>query len=105
MRNKILVPECVQVMKSIVNWKEVFDLCMKPMIEKGYVTANYAESILYNLKKCPNDFVFEDIMIPHTKPEKGVIRSGISILVSKNRFYTVEKGADIQIMIVMASKS
>lgn len=74
----------IQIVDKKLEWQEAICIAAKPLIEQGIISESYVESLILQTQD-PNNYSFlgPQMSIPHAEPEKGVLKEGISILISK----------------------
>lgn len=85
-KEKLINNDCIQVVKSISDWTEALHLVAKPLLEKGFINENYLRAIISETEKIGAYYVYDEelIALPHARPECGVLKNGISLLLIKN---------------------
>ena len=84
----------IQIADSIKDWQEALRAAAKPLLDAGNIEARYVDSIIENVKKNGPYIVLTDgVAMPHSRPEEGVIKKGMSLLKVKKGvdFYQTEK--------------
>ena len=84
----------IQVVESIEDWQEALKIAAKPLLDAKNIEPRYIDSIIENVKKNGPYIVLTDgVAMPHSRPEAGVIKEGMSLLKVKNGvdFYQTEK--------------
>ena len=82
MLNQLLFDNRVSVVDSVTDWKEAVELACKPLLEDGSITPDYLEAIYASTEKLgPYYVVAPHIAMPHARPEEGVKKNALSILV------------------------
>ncbi|GIM27720.1 sugar transporter [Clostridium polyendosporum] len=83
----------IKLKENCNNWEEAIRIGCSMLIEHGYVTAEYTEAIIDNLKTIgPYMVVAPGIVLAHAKPENGVRQVCMSLLTLK---YPVKFGSSI----------
>ncbi|CAH0226078.1 PTS sugar transporter subunit IIA [Erwinia aphidicola] len=64
------------------NWQKAVEIALQPMIDNGAVEPRYLNAI-YDMHKQigPYYVLGEGIAMPHARPEEGVIRTALSLLI------------------------
>lgn len=71
----------IQVRMAVGSWNEVIEKAAKPLIEGGFVTADYPRAVISNTMEYGAYYVFDEgIAIPHARPECGVIKDCFSMM-------------------------
>lgn len=71
----------IQIGMHIDCWSKIIETAARPLIEGGFVTADYPQAVIDNTNKYGAYYVFDEgIAIPHARPECGVLKNGFSML-------------------------
>lgn len=77
-----------QIDPNLMKWEEATKKAISPLIENGYVQTEYEKSIMENLKRAGSKFIISPyIILPHARPEQGVNKNAISVLLLKHSVY------------------
>ena len=80
----LLKQENVQIYNGDTDWEEAIRISVKPLEDGGYVTPDYKEEIIANVKDLgPYIVLTEDIALPHARPEQGVLESQLAVTLFK----------------------
>ncbi|GAA0180014.1 BglG family transcription antiterminator [Clostridium sediminicola] len=92
--------------EGVDTWEEAVKLGTKPLIEQGYIEKSYEEAVIENIKKLKAYVVIKPgVAIPHAKPENGVNRLGLSIVIlNKGVEFGHPKNDPVRLLFVMANK-
>ncbi|ALX47794.1 BglG family transcription antiterminator [Lentibacillus amyloliquefaciens] len=98
-----LLPESrIQVKVHVNTWEEAISEAAQPLVDQGYVTADYVESMIQNVKRTGPYIVISDyIALPHATPNDGVVKTGMSMLLLNHDVNLMEK--PVRMLIVLAS--
>lgn len=96
----LLESDAIQIGINETNWEKVIQLAAQPLIKNGYLTEEYAKSVIESTQSNGAYYVFEEgIAIPHARPECGVIRNCFSlVLLAEPISFNGSMPADIIIM-------
>lgn len=85
MLSKWLTTETVNIIDSIEDWKQAVRLSAVPLLEKEIISPDYIQAI-YHLHESigPYYVLAPGIAMPHARPEEGVNKLGLSMLLVKN---------------------
>lgn len=74
----------VVLINRVSNWHSAVELAVQPLIVQGAVEDRYLQAI-YNMheKIGPYYVLGEGIAMPHARPEEGVIRTALSLVIIK----------------------
>lgn len=80
----MLRPENVQIIEQVDNWEEAITVSLQSLEEQGYVTEEYAKSIIQITNDMGPYYVLtENVALIHGRPESGVLKKQIAITVSQ----------------------
>ena len=80
----LLKQENVQIYNEATDWEEAIRISVKPLEDGGFVTPAYKEEIIANVKDLgPYIVLTEDIVLPHARPEQGVLESQLAVTLFK----------------------
>ncbi len=91
---KEMLKDKIQIVDSIKDWKEALRVAAKPLLDAKNIESRYVDSIIENVNKNGPYIVLTDgVVMPHSRPEEGVIKQGMSLLKIKDGvdFYQTEK--------------
>jgi len=81
----LLSDEKIQVVDKVKSWEEGVEIAATPLLKKNYITIKYLRSMLDDVKELgPYINIAPGIIMPHSRPENGVLQSGMSILKINN---------------------
>lgn len=93
----------IQRAQSVDDYAQAIRLAAQPLLEKGYIQAQYIEEILISIKKNgPYIVVADYVALPHAQPSELVLKTGLSLLLL-NEPVDLE-GNSIHVFIVLAAK-
>ncbi|WP_158633914.1 BglG family transcription antiterminator [Radiobacillus deserti] len=105
MLNELLTKDMIQIISQVNDWEESITLASKPLLDKEYITDLYVKAMIENIHELgPYVVIAPKIAIPHARPEFGVNRLGMSMLIVRDgvRFSEQEKHF-AQLIIVLAA--
>ncbi len=71
----------IQIVDYVKDWRESIKIAAKPLLEKGIIEKKYVVSIIKNIEKFGFYIVLgENLAMPHSRPENGVKKTGLSFL-------------------------
>lgn len=81
-----LKPNYITVIDRAITWEEAVTLACKPLLENQIINQEFLSDCLQQIEQ-PNyaGYFGEKTCIPHTTIEHGVLREGVSLLVSKEK--------------------
>ncbi|MGT2910214.1 BglG family transcription antiterminator [Streptococcus cameli] len=103
--HELITEETYQHSSVTLDWREAIELAAKPLLESGQIEANYPPAMI---KKVEDFGPFIDlgkgIAIPHARPEDGVNRVGMSMLVLDNPIHLADDPThEIRLLICIAA--
>lgn len=77
-----LAEAMVQFIETTENWEEAIRLAAEPLVQNHSVELEYVETMIANVKKFgPYIVLLPKFAMPHARPENGVNKLGLSLLV------------------------
>lgn len=78
---KDLIAGRIQFAEGLASWEEALILGAKPLIAEGFCTAQYCDSMVAAVKEFgPYIVLCDGLAMPHSRPENGAIKTGMSFL-------------------------
>ncbi len=75
----------VQITDKAESWESAVKLCFEPLLKNGYITEHYIDAVISKAKELNFYFLIAPHLgMPHARPEEGVLKTGISILIVKD---------------------
>jgi PTS system ascorbate-specific IIA component len=94
----------IQIIDEVSDWKEAISLAVLPLVENGYVESRYVDSIIENTEKYgPYYVIAPNIALPHARPEQGVLKKQLGILLLRNPIKFSNDGYDVRLLITLAA--
>lgn len=85
MLKRLLTSDVIQFHSHVKNWQEAIRFASSPLLSNGSITENYIEAMIQNVHKFGAYIVLmPKIAMPHARPEDGVKKVGMSLLVMEN---------------------
>lgn len=95
----------IQVMDHIDSLSEGIELGAKLLLDNGYTESRYSAALLRNFEEYGSKFMVSPfIILPHARPEQGVLKSGISIILLQQSFYYRECNEPIRLIVILAAQ-
>lgn len=96
----LIEADAIQVGVSESDWQKVIHLAARPLVAKGYISAEYSQAVINNTLSHGAYYVFDEgVAMPHARPECGVKRNCFSlVLLDKPIRFANSEAADIVIM-------
>ena len=81
MLRELLTRDRIQVIEEVPTWEDAIRLAAQPLLDDGSIQDSYIQAMIHNVKELgPYVVIAPDIAIPHSRPENGVNRVGMSFL-------------------------
>jgi PTS system ascorbate-specific IIA component len=94
----------IRIIDEVADWKEAISQAVSPLIENGYVETRYVDSIIENTEKYgPYYVIAPNIALPHARPEQGVLKKQLGILLLKHPVKFSSDGFDVRLLITLAA--
>ena len=105
MLEKILNTNLIQFKDQLETWQEAIQLAAEPLLNNNSIEQTYVDKIISNTKEIgPYYILAPNIALPHARPEFGVKKMGLSILVIKEPVWFSDKDQHkVQLIIVLAA--
>ncbi|MGL5230164.1 MAG: PTS sugar transporter subunit IIA [Cetobacterium sp.] len=100
---KELLESNIQILPQVDSWEEAIKIASRPLLEKGYIEPRYIDTMISKVNELGFYIVLsEDVAMPHSRPEDGVLKMGMALL----KLDTPAKfgNNNIQIVITLAAK-
>lgn len=95
----------IQVMDHIDSLSEGIELGAKLLLDNGCTESSYSAALLRNFEEYGSKFMVSPfIILPHARPEQGVLKSGISIILLQQSFYYRECYEPIRLIVILAAQ-
>ncbi|MCM8710153.1 PTS sugar transporter subunit IIA [Clostridium sp. SYSU_GA19001] len=100
---KEMLTNNINVVEEAASWEEAIKIAAAPLKEKGYIKEEYISAMLQNVvNNGPYIVIMPGLAIPHSRPEHGVIKTGMSLLkLLKSVKFPEDK--EIELIIVLAA--
>lgn len=80
-----LTTKTINIIDSVDDWKQAIRLSAVPLLEEGIISPDYIQAIYQLHEKIGPYYVLAPgIAMPHARPEEGVNKLGLSMLLVKN---------------------
>ncbi len=94
------------IVDEIQNVKEGIQIASQLLEKNEYTDANYSKAVIKNFEKYGKNFIISPyIILPHARPEQGVIKNGFSIVLVKKPLFCEDAKATVRLIIVLAARS
>lgn len=103
MSDFILSLENIRIVKQVNDWRRAIQLAAEPLLKQELVDQTYADAVIRNMKKYGSSFIVSPyVILPHARPEQGVKKNSISILLTQKPFYYETQTTPIKLLILLA---
>ncbi len=94
----------ITLKERVIDWQEAVKIAAQKLLEKGNIEENYIEKMIENIKKLgPYIVLADDVAMPHSRPEDGVNKTGISLL-KLNEGVSFGKETSVRLVFVLAAQ-
>lgn len=94
----------ITLKERVINWQEAVKIAAQKLLEKRNIEENYIEKMIENINKLgPYIVLADDVAMPHSRPEDGVKKTGISLL-KLNEGVSFGKGTNIRLIFILAAQ-
>lgn len=105
MTEKLLQEKNVQIVDGVSDWTEAIEVCTKPLLDQGFVTSKYPETIIELTKKHGAYYVLApNVALIHARPENGVIKKQLSATLLRRPVYFPGKKYPTKLLITLAAE-
>lgn len=102
---ELLKQENVRIINKETNWEEAIRISIEPLEKGGYVKSEYKEAIIANIKQLgPYIVLTDDIVLPHARPEQGVLDSQLAVTLFRNPVKFNAEYPSTRLFIALAAK-
>jgi mannitol/fructose-specific phosphotransferase system IIA component (Ntr-type) len=82
---ELLTAETIQFSASEPSWQEAIKLSAQPLLKNLSITEDYITAMIAAVDKFgPYIVIAPKVALPHARPEKGALKMGLSLLITKN---------------------
>lgn len=93
-----------QFVEQVDNWEESIEIASKPLIDKEFITSEYIDEMIQNVKINGSYIVIvPEIAMPHASTDKGVLQTGMSFL-KLTTPVTFPDNQEVKLFFVLAAK-
>ena len=95
----------IQQVESVENWQQAVELAAKPLLKNGAIEPNYLQRILQLTEEIgPYYVIAPEIAMPHSRPEDGVLKQALSLVVLKQGVNFNSENDPVRIVLMLAAK-
>ncbi|MTI69679.1 MAG: PTS sugar transporter subunit IIA [Firmicutes bacterium] len=100
---KKMLENNINVVNEVSNWEEAIKIAATPLKEGGFIKEEYIDAMVENVvKNGPYVVIMPGLAIPHSRPEDGVLKTGMSLLKLKESVKFPED-KDVELLFVLAA--
>lgn len=93
----------ILIVQNVENWRDGVNKSGEILLNKDYINRNYIDATIKNIEKLGNYIILtDDVAMPHARPEDGVKKTGISLLIIKKGVNFL--GENVNLIFTLASK-
>jgi ascorbate PTS system EIIA or EIIAB component len=94
----------IRIKDEVADWKQAVVEAVAPLIENGYVESRYVDDIIENTAQYgPYYVIAPNIALPHARPEQGVLKKQLAVLLLRNPIKFSQDGYDVRLLITLAA--
>ncbi|WP_341778547.1 BglG family transcription antiterminator [Levilactobacillus sp. HBUAS70063] len=97
----LITPAHIQISSDMLDWQSAVRRCLQPLQDAQFIQSRYTDHIIAITKeKGPYMMIKEGVMLAHAKPEDGVQKLGMSLLVLKKPAIISTQGQQRQVRLI-----
>jgi PTS system ascorbate-specific IIA component len=106
MLSTLITKERIQLVDNVPDWELSIDLLCKPLIEDDSIENSYIDSIKATTKEIGPYYVLApQIAMPHSRPENGVNRNALALLIVRDGVeFNSEENDPVKLLLLLAAK-
>jgi PTS system mannitol-specific IIA component/PTS system ascorbate-specific IIA component len=95
----------ITVIDEVSGWEEAIKVAAAPLLEKGFINEEYIRAMQENvIKNGAYIVIMPGLAMPHSRPEHGVLKTGLSLLkLSKSVMFPEDRA--VELIIVLAANN
>lgn len=102
--SELLTKDTIRFSNKKLSWQEAIKLSARPLLEAGNISQKYIDSIIENVNENgPYINIGPEIALAHARPDQGVKRLGMSLLLLNHDIDLVDNKHKIRLIIVLAA--
>lgn len=103
MNRKLLEEKGILLDVIAKDWQVAIRICGEILVKTGKVEASYVDAMISNIHELgPYILIAPGVAMPHARPEDGVIKEGISVVVLKEEV-AFAPGREFKVLIGLAA--
>lgn len=94
----------ITLKEKITDWRQAIRTAAQKLLEKEYIEDKYIGKMIENIEKLgPYIILSDDVAMPHSRPEDGVKKTGISLL-KLDEGVDFGENSSIRLIFILAAK-
>lgn len=94
----------ITLKEKVPDWKQAIRTAAQKLLEKEYIEDKYIGKMIENVEKLgPYIILSDDVAMPHSRPEDGVKKTGISLL-KLDEGVDFGENSSIRLIFILAAK-
>ena len=94
----------ITLKEKVPDWRQAIRTAAQKLLEKEYIEDKYIGKMIENVEKLgPYIILSDDVAIPHSRPEDGVKKTGISLL-KLDEGVDFGENSSIRLIFILAAK-
>lgn len=74
-------PSMVQIVEEVNGWREAVRVTAAPLLKEEFIQESYIDAMIQNVEEMGAYIVLAPrVAVPHARPEKGVSKTGMSVM-------------------------
>lgn len=96
----------VKLLPKVKNWETAIMEASKSLIKKNCIKEEYVSTMICNIKKLgPYVVITDNVAMPHSRPEDGVLKTSLSLLKLKEPVVFGDNGVPVQLIFILAAEN
>lgn len=102
---KEFLKENIKIVDSVENWEEALRIGAETLVKNGNIEERYIKAIIDNVyKNGPYIVLMDGVAMPHSRPEEGVIKRGMSLLKVRSGIDFYKTEAKVYLFFTLAAE-
>lgn len=106
MLNRLITKNRIQVVDSLPSWMDAVEQVCKPLVDDGAISLDYQSAIVDSTNELGPYYVLAPgIAMPHARPENGVNKNALALLVVREGVeFNSEENDPVKLLLLLAAK-
>ncbi|MGO2509968.1 MAG: PTS sugar transporter subunit IIA [Vibrio hibernica] len=106
MLNRLITKNRIQVVDSLPSWMDAVEQVCKPLVDDGSISLDYQSAIIDSTNELGPYYVLAPgIAMPHARPENGVNKNALALLVVRDGVeFNSEENDPVKLLLLLAAK-